>query len=278
MTQTAWPSWINGEPGRLLPLTERGLQFGDGLFETMRVAQGRLPLWDYHRARLFSGAKRLGIVFDGEELQQQLQQFLSKLPASDAVVKITLTRGRSERGYAVSDGVPPSIILQSFPYAAKPRLWYEQGARLSVCETRLGLNPLLAGIKHLNRLEQVLARRELDGSAIADGLMLDIEDNLVDGCASNVFWVTDGVVHTPDLSRCGVAGVMRQCILDKLAEWGVPTRIAHFKLQSLSDAQEVFVCSSLIGCLPVGAIDDRQWSVGELSRRIMREVEERYAA
>lgn len=279
MTQAVWPSWINGEPGCFLPLSERGLQFGDGLFETMVLRAGRLSLIELHLTRLFEGLVRLGIAVDNAEIRRQLDGFIQSLPASDAVIKLIVTRGSSERGYSCPQSTPASIILQSFPFSSPSADTYEQGVALFLCQTQLGWSPLLAGLKHLNRLEQVMARRELQAHNADEGLLLDLEGNVIEASASNVFWVRDGGLFTPDLQRCGVAGVIRALICCELAPaLGLPVVEGHYSLSDVYQADEVFLSNALLGCMPVRQIGSHHCQVGKVTIGLMRALENHYAA
>jgi 4-amino-4-deoxychorismate lyase len=144
----------------------------------------------------------------------------------------------------------------------------ESGIKTRICQTRLGHNPSLAGIKHLNRLEQVLARQEWDDPVIMEGLMLDASGNLVEGTMSNVFVVKDAVLMTPDLQLCGVAGIMRAHVLDMAAEHLIAARVQHLELDALLQADEVFICNSLLGIWPVIGVDEHDFLKGPVTRRL----------
>jgi 4-amino-4-deoxychorismate lyase len=193
---------INGEIKELFPATDRGLHYGDGLFETIAVINGRPTLWQAHMERLQCGCELLGIPLPD---LQQLHEEASSLCSSEerVVLKLMITRGSGGRGYRPPQDVLSQRILFRYPWPDSPDL--SHGIQLRVCQTPLACNPALAGIKHLNRLEQVLARAEWDDPAIHEGLMCDLDGRVKEGTMSNLFWVEDSQLFTPDLSRCGVA-------------------------------------------------------------------------
>lgn len=247
---------INGQFEESIPVTDRGLAYGHGLFETIALNQSTPVAWLAHLTRLKEGAERLAIPLPqniDHLLEQDLVRLLS-LPAAipdRSVLKITITRGCGGRGYAVEDSVSINRIVQlnSFPlYPDKPAT---KGISLRLCDTRLAIAPQLAGIKHLNRLEQVLARSEWQGSDVREGLLRDAEGFLAEGTMSNLFWCKNGVLYTPEMDRCGVKGIVRQRILVIAEEEGVPIVIGHHNPACLKTAEEIFVCNSVIGIWPV---------------------------
>jgi 4-amino-4-deoxychorismate lyase len=258
---------VNGEPGDVIPVTDRGLLYGDGVFETIAIRAGRLQHWPRHLHRLHAGCARLGI-----------QPFASALLAAEAesiihdtdhgVLKLIVTRGSGGRGYRVSESADCTRIMQLHPWPEYPAACQEEGVRIRLCETRQGSNPALAGIKHLNRLEQVLARQEWNDADIREGLLLDTDGNLVEGTMSNVFIISGGVLMTPDLSRCGVAGIMRTLVLELAEQQGLDPRIAPVSLDELVRADEVFLTNSLIGIWPVIALGETAWRKGGITLQL----------
>ncbi|WP_025113016.1 aminodeoxychorismate lyase [Pseudomonas sp. H1h] len=259
-------SWVDGQPADALSLKDRGLAYGDGLFETIAVQGGEPVLLDRHLARLADGCARLAIATDIERVRQELLSYAAAM--GEGVLKLILTRGDGLRGYAPDPAAPGRRILQGNPPAAYPAVHGEQGVRLFPCVTRLSNQPLLAGLKHLNRLEQVLARAEWHDSEHAEGLMLDQAGRVVEGVFSNLFLVRDGVLITPDLKRCGVAGVMRAEILFQAESLAIPTQITDINLEQLQWADEVFICNSVYGVWPVRAYAALSWPVGPLTRKL----------
>lgn len=248
-----------------LSLTDRGLHYGDGLFETMAVQEGRVRLLDLHLARLARGAARLAIpLADAEGLAAALAAAAGAM--GEGVLKLILTRGSGGRGYFPPDVPTPSLILQRYPPVAVEG---QEGVTVRLCELRLARQPYLAGLKHLNRLEQVLARAEWRDPAVAEGLMLDSEGLLVEGVASNVFLVREGRLLTPLLDQCGVAGVMRAHVMQRAATLGLEVRETRLVLDDLMAADEVFLTNSLHGIRPVTRLlGRRDWAVGPMTRTL----------
>lgn len=264
-------SWINGRPGDLLPVTDRGLQYGDGLFETLAVKAGRITLLDYHLERLHEGCRRLQLHAPSENILRA-ELFSAAAGQATAVLKLIVTRDSVGRGYQFTGDAKTTRILTRHPWPEYPLEYNEHGVHLRICDAHLGHNRRLAGLKHLNRLEQVLARAEWSEiDQVQEGLMLDEEGSVVEGTMSNVFvWLDHGVLATPDLRRCGVAGVMRRHLLERAEQMGVAVRVANLSLTELMRAQEIFVCNSLIGVWPVTAIGHWKYSIGSMSRQAQR--------
>lgn len=259
-------SWVNGAPGEQLSVRDRGLAYGDGLFETIAVRGGQITLLARHMARLAQGCQRLSIALDMTLMQDELQAFAAQL--GDGVAKLTVTRGQGQRGYALPQPCQPLRILQAAPMPHYPAEHAEQGVRLFPCATRLAEQPLLAGLKHLNRLEQVLARAEWQDADCAEGLMRDCTGRVIEGVYSNLFLVIGGRLLTAELSRCGVAGVMRAEILHQAKCLGLAIESRDISLDELLAADEVFLCNSLYGIWPVRALQERYWPVGPLTRKL----------
>lgn len=256
---------IDGVPATSLPASDRGLHYGDGLFETLAVIDARPVLWSEHRARLEEGCRRLGIPVPPPDALDADVAALAE-GQGRGVIKVIVTRGSGGRGYRPPAEPVARRVVSRHPWPDYPPQWFERGVRVRVCTTRLGRNPALAGLKHLNRLEQVLARAEWSDPDIAEGLMLDESGHVIEGTMSNVFCVADGVVRTPQLSACGVAGIMRAQLLGLAEQSGLATQEADLSLAALAGADEVFVCNSLIGLWPVRELDGRAMMPGPVSR------------
>ena len=261
-------SLVNGREIDLLSVYDRGLLYGDGLFETIAVRKAQPCFWDRHMARLTAGAGRLGIT--SPETGLLLAEVRRLLKNRDqAVLKIIITRGAGGRGYQASESLQPTRIVQVFPWRDYPERYATDGIRARICNLRLGNNPALAGIKHLNRLEQVLARQEWNDPGIMEGLMMDAGGYLVEGTMSNLFLVRDRTLITPDLSGCGVAGIMRGIILDLASQRNIASSIRMCSLDDLKEADEVFITNSLIGIWPVRQIEDWQYQPNNLSKKLL---------
>ena len=259
-------SWVDGQPADVLSLKDRGLAYGDGLFETIAVRNGRPLLLERHLQRLETGCQRLALRVDMTVMSAELSAYARS--QGDGVMKLIVTRGDSRRGYAADPSATARRILQGSAPVAYPAAHAEQGVFLFPCSVRLSEQPLLAGLKHLNRLEQVLARAEWTDSRYADGLMQDASGRVIEGVFSNLFLVRDGVLSTADLSRCGVAGVMRAELLFQANSQGIATQIMDISLEQLHQADEVFVCNSVYGVWPVLGCGSARWSAGPLTRKL----------
>ncbi len=248
--------FVNGEAASAISVFDRGLHYGHGLFETMRVEHGTIPLWQLHRQRLKTGAVKLGIEVDDLLLEDYLQTALRDAPAH-SVLKLLVTAGEGDRGYAQSGREQPNYLFQRSKLPSMPEI--PAGIAVWPCQQRLAVNPALAGIKHLNRLEQVLARAEQPVSRFAEGLMLDHDDYLVEGIASNLFCRKGNQWLTPTLDRCGVAGVMREYLLSTHAV--IQCRL---QLNDLADVDELFLCNAVYGIRPVVSVEGvGDWEVGQ---------------
>ncbi|USE34369.1 aminodeoxychorismate lyase [Endozoicomonas sp. SCSIO W0465] len=261
-----YPVWINGVPEGFLPVSDRGLAYGDGLFETVRVSSGKPTLADYHWRRLLRSCEQLGIVLDIERLLEEVDAFLFDNQVGAAVLKVIITRGSGGRGYSPEDCLSPRRILSLHPLPSRSRDPGLHGARVKLCRMRLGRS-VLAGLKHLNRLEQVLASGEWRGGAYDEGLLCDVEGNLIEGTMSNLFIVThDGGLVTPDLSFSGVAGVCRDFIIEFARHRGIA--VSEQRVSPDLEGSEIFLCNSVNGVWPVIEYEGREWGVGSLTAQI----------
>jgi 4-amino-4-deoxychorismate lyase len=244
--------WINGQPGENIAATDRGLLYGDGLFETLLIHRGQAILLDQHLQRLQQGCAVLGLDYP-QSLRDEIQLFLNSSQATEAVLKIILTRGSGGRGYKPPAVPDPVRILQLHPLPDNISRNRQQGIRVIVCQHPVSSNSRLAGLKHLNRLDQVLASRELL-EGIDEGLMLDDAGLLVEGTRSNVFLVSAGKLYTPDLSRAGVAGIMRSWLIERFAAQQIDVGISRVCVRQLESISEMFICNSVFGVWPVSQL------------------------
>ena len=243
-------------------LANRGLAYGDGLFETVKVRSGRAEFLPEHLQRLQRDCERLQLSIDFAALQRELVAVINS--QRDGVLKIIITRGTGGRGYASTTSTAERIIL-FYPQSFAIDECVRDGIAVRLCRQRLAEQPALAGIKHLNRLEQILARAEWSDAAIAEGLLLDSSGRLIEGTMSNVFLVRDKKVYTPRLHRCGVAGVVRELILHKLAARCAPVIETDLLLDDVYTADEVFISNSVIGIWPVRKIECLHKPIGAVT-------------
>lgn len=265
---------IDGELQTGLPADDRGLLYGDGLFETIAVRDGQPLLLAEHLQRLLDGCQRLGIPSPSIGLLRQEALQLSADQAR-AVLKIIVTRGSGGRGYRPPSKAVARRILSLHAWPEYPADYSLKGVEVRLCKLRLGHNPALAGIKHLNRLEQVIARAEWSDESIAEGLLLDQEESLIEGTMSNIFLYRDGCLLTPQLQHCGVLGIMRQYLLQLADELGIPYQITSLGLPDVMAAEQMFLCNSVIGLWPVRLFSGREYAVDGMVRQLLDILGER---
>lgn len=274
-------SWVNGREQHHIAVTDRGLQYGDGLFETLLYLDGELVLQKEHLVRLQRDAVRLHLNIDHKKLQFELDGFLKALKTksvSCGIVKIIVTRQFTRRGYGFDKKSGSNILLQFFSGLIYPKA-NRKGISITLLPEHLAINHSLVGIKHLNRLEQVLAQRHLHrpftrGIAYQEGLLLDQQQAVVEGVHSNLFMVKDNVIITPLLDRCGVQGVMRDFILQSACKaLKIPTREQRISLAELLQADEVFMCNSVYGIWPVIQWDVKSYGSGNITKTLQTKVD-----
>lgn len=248
------PVLVNGEAGGRVDPLDRGLQYGDGLFETIAVVDGRPRFLDWHLERLAKGSSRLG--FPAPDVELLRAEIGSVAAAPQAVVKLVLTRGPGARGYRPPPSPLPTRIVAAFEWPAWPLTW-DAGLRVGWCRTRLGRNPALAGLKHLNRLEQVLARAEWDDGAMDEGLQCDDRGRVIAATQANLFVKQGGRWATPRLDECGVAGVMRRAFCRWSAERGHEVAERDLSIADLEAAPALLLTNALIGARPVRELAGR---------------------
>jgi len=263
---------VDGREAAMVPVADRGFQYGDGLFETVAVDQGRPLCLDRHLDRLAEGCGRLAIPAPQRTLLAEEAAHVCA-GAPRAVLKIIVTRGSAGRGYAVGTDAAPTRVVALHPWPDYPFGARRAGVAVRVCRTTLGRNRSLAGIKHMNRLEQILARAEHTDASIADGLMLDDRGYVIESTACNLFVRHDRVVRTPDLSECGVAGIMRGLVMEAVRDMSeVEMRVCPIGGHELHTADECFLSNSLVGIWPVRRIEDRDMRIGSVASRVLEQL------
>lgn len=270
-------SLINGQAESCVPVTDRALAYGDGVFETIAVEAGHLCLWDDHAQRIRKGCEQLKIAFTQyQELAHEAQQLATQCSQENAyaVVKIIISAGSGTRGYyRPADNVPLRIVT-AHPLDAQTcdefALFRSQGIAATVCATRLSSHPSLCGIKHNNRLEQVLARNEWSRE-YQEGVMLNSQDNVIEGTMSNLFIVRGQALCTPALQQCGVMGIMREWIIRQCAALDIPVQEGHYSLDDLLTSDGLFFCNSVIKAWPVKSLKGHTYDVA-LSQEILKQL------
>ncbi len=245
---------INGETGNSISSLDRGLLYGDGVFETIAVKQGQPEYYQAHLSRLLHGCDILGIYgVDKDILISEVNQLINT--DQQCVIKIIITRGIGERGYKPTQ-MHPSRIIQKFPWPEFSANYTKLGIDITLCDFRMAKQSKLAKIKHLNRLEQVLARSEWDDE-FQEGLVCDTENHIIEATSANVFFEINGSLVTPALDFCGVAGVFREQIIKYCRQHKIELMVRDVLLNELENVQAMFLCNSVIGIWPVKRIDKR---------------------
>jgi 4-amino-4-deoxychorismate lyase len=255
---------INGDFNQVISPLDRGFAYGDGVFRTMVMRSGMPIDWPLHYQKLVADCAAIDIVCPSAELL--MSDFVQLVSAEDIdshkleVVKIMITRGEGERGYKPPAVVTPTRVVIKSAMPKYEEEYYTTGVDLHVCDTRLAHQPKLAGIKHLNRIENILARMEWRDESIFDGLLLDSQGDVIECTMSNIFARFDNVLVTPDLSQCGVAGITRQRIIALAAVLNLSVEVTQLSLSRLLQANEVIICNSLYGAFQVHKIGEVSWT------------------
>ena len=257
---------VNGKQQHSIAISDRGVQYGDGLFETIEINNGHPVFFNQHLKRLNAGCKRLKIPSPDPALLIDEARFILQ-KSSTAILKLIITRGVGGRGYLQPSKIEPTRIFSLYPYPDYPDTYEQHGINAIFCQHKLGHNPELAGLKHLNRLEQVLARSEWQDKTIQEGLMLDISEHVIEGTMSNLFLVKNDVLYTPILNMCGVNGILRQIIIELAATQGINIIESTFKKKDILSADELFVTNSIIGIWPIKTLEHKNYTIGPFTRR-----------
>jgi len=265
--------WLsNGQPIDQVSINDRGFQYGDGLFETVAIRNGEPRLWQYHLDRLARGCEVLGIQMPSEaRLSEGLVQALqhSNVPTAHAVVKIIVSAGSGLRGYDREFADSPTVLFRAFLSVPLALDSYRGGIDTVICRTRLASGSATAGLKTLNRLEQVLAHSEFTRTEVFEGLTLDAEDNIICGTMSNVFFINDKSISTPPLDQCGVEGVMRRHVIETLGRQEIAVAIRPYALSDLEASDGVFLSNSQFGVIPIKRCMEMKWPVGNITQNVM---------
>ena len=263
---------LNGGPAQQISPYDRGVHFGDGLFETIACRRGRPRFLTLHLERLRLGCERLGIDAGHDDIAAEIRSLAGEVDSS--IVKLVLTRGIAvARGYGFTGREKATRITFRYPWPPENRTGSQDGVQVRTATLRLGENPALAGLKHCNRLEQVLARREWTDPGIAEALLFSSSGKLVSGTMSNVFIVDGSGLRTPRVDLCGVAGVMRRVVLREATRIGVPVTEDVLDANDLRGADEVFLTNARIGIWPVRKLDNRALGPNPATRRLQEALE-----
>lgn len=255
---------VNGEISGFVEAGNRGLNYGDGLFDTLLVKNGQPLWWQAHMDRLGIGCERLGLKMPQQAILLREVKTASAGSAT-VVIKIVLTRQGQARGYGYDGAGECDRIISSHHLPDGLEEAMLQGRRAHICDLRLAIQPALGGIKHLNRLEQVLASAEIRNHDVSEGILLDQEDNIISAISANIFIVMKQQLLTPRLDRCGVRGVVRNQILAAFKPRCEQRRIEP---DFLREAHEVFICNSVRGIVPITRIGSWEYPIGPVTREM----------
>lgn len=263
--------WVNGVQADTVSVSDRGFSYGDGIFTTIKVVDGHCQLLTQHLIRLQQGITALAISqIDFKALLDDIKG--KALTLHSGVIKIVITRGIGQRGYSSVGCDSPTTVVSTNPLPSHYELWQQQGIDIGVSTVALGINPLTAGLKHLNRLEQVLVKQQVDEYGWADALVLDCQACIIETSMANIFWRTGDVLYTPSLDFSGVKGLVRQEIMALAQQWSLPMVEDRFKLSSIFDSDEIFITNCLMGVVPITGIESKSYAIGDLTRRLQKSI------
>ena len=254
---------VNGIEIDKISTLDRGLAYGDGVFTTAKIANGKVELLNEHIQRLRSGCERLRIThIDYIHLQKELVEIASSYDI--AVLKIIITAGEGGRGYSRAGISDPNVIIKTSAYPQKYDDWQEKGISIGDASIKLGINPLFAGIKHLNRLEQVLIRDELDQTSFDDLLVYNFNDELIETTCANVFWIQNNQLFTPEIINSGVAGLLRAEII----KYFPTTQIVSGKTHNIINADSIFITNSVMEIVPIKYYQGKEFDINNVHQFI----------
>ena len=265
--------WVDGVPTDVLPADDRGLQYGDGLFETLLIRGGKPRFLEAHLARLALGCTRLAIPFGAQrELRSEIADACAQAPAL-AVLKVVVTRGSAlRRGYVPDGREMPRRVVTLWEAAPLPESLHD-GVSMVVASARLGDNPLLAGIKHLSRIENVMAAEQARAAGAFDALLTGADGRLISGAMTNLFVLRAGVLQTPPVDRAGVAGIMRGIVLRECASLDIAIAEHHLTPGDLHSADGAFITNARIGVVPVRRVGEHLIHMNDVTQRLASHVE-----
>ncbi len=264
------PVCVNGRSTEQLSVYDRAVAYGDGVFETCRLIEGQLPLWSYHRARLLESSQRLDIPLDISQVTDAIARVLRRCEESQrhsGVIKCIVSRGSGGRGYGYTDDMDPTVVVFWAPMPVVD----QKPLKLLICDQRLGVQPVLAGMKHLNRLENVMLKGECQKRGVEDGVVVSIEGNIIETTHSNLILQRAGKLLTPKLDRCGVSGVMRQYLMDTVAPAaGLVIEEADIALTELDTIEGAVTCNSIRGVREVAQVGAVKLVAGDLLQQLLQ--------
>jgi 4-amino-4-deoxychorismate lyase len=260
---------LNGESKHCIEFSDRGFQYGDGLFETIEIFNSKPLFFKHHLQRLFNGCQKLLIPPpDAEIITKEVFQFLHG--SNHAVLKLIVTRGSGGRGYRQPDHISPTRLFSLHSFPNHPENYKNQGVNVRFCSNTLGINPILAGIKHMNRLEQIIARAEWNTPEFQEGLMMDIHGHVIEGTMSNLFLVKDNILYTPLIDQCGVEGIVRNILIVTAKKNKIKVIEKVITKKEIVNADELFMTNSIIGIWPIKQLEKQQFTLGVVTAKLQR--------
>ena len=258
---------VDGENSAYWPVDDRGSMYGDGVFRTLRVTDSAPRWWGEQISKLTQDCTRIGLPAPSlATWNADLAQIAPSL--TSGVLKLVVTRGVGPRGYSPPEHPQIRRLMRYESISVQASPLPVAGLALRICTLRLGWQPRLAGIKHLNRLENVLARAEWNMPDIHEGVLLDHADRVISGVMSNLFIWQQGRLLTPRLDQCGVAGVARARLMRAANAQGIEVEEATLSLQDVFDAEEVMLTNSLWGLRRVARLEAKCWPDAVVSARL----------
>lgn len=264
--------FVNYQESQSIGVADRGFAYGDGIFETLLGANKQIQAEDLHCQRIARAARRLGLSFNQSDIEQ-LFCFIKERLDNEQGVKVIISRGESERGYLPPQDTPLTIAVGFFPYSIHTSI-QQTGVKIDISPIPSTMNPFLAGLKHLNRLENVLAKQHL-GNNCYEALMFDSDGFLVECIQSNIFWFKGGILFTPLLNKSGVQGTLRSQIIQTKNLSSIC--VGRYQLEDLIEADEIFICNRLIGVVPVIEINGKQtYSIGKHTQNLQQQLSSKW--
>ncbi|GGA86939.1 aminodeoxychorismate lyase [Neiella marina] len=266
--------WINGKQTDLVNAQQRAFSFGDGMFTTFRVSNGKVCHLAAHIERLRQGCEALAIGgLDWQRIEQEMNDVAATAESSLMVGKAIISRGQGGRGYSADGVSEPLRAIGLFAFPSHCQTWREQGVALAQADLQLGIQPMLAGHKTLNRLEQVLGKQELTAKGAVEGVFCDSLGYVVECNASNLFWRKGQDIYTPDLSMAGVNGVFRRLVMTFCKERNMPVQVVRVQPAVLAEADELFICNSVFGPVPVVSYQQQNYQSHFVCRLLQKELD-----
>jgi aminodeoxychorismate lyase len=267
--------FLNGkfvpEEEALVSVFDRGFLFGDGLFEALLIRRGKPFEWDAHMERLQRGVAllKLALPFSSEELLAATRELLQRNQMTECMVRLSVSRGITERGYSPKNAKNPAVVLTLYP---PPQVDRSRMPRWPVITSsvRVPSRDPLSTVKTANKLHSVLARAEADDVGANEAILVNTDGNLAEGTTSNLFWIEGGTVLTPEISCGALPGVTRDLVLGICASMGSPTREVGARPERLFDADGVFLTMTSFGVVEAATLDGKALNASKTTGKIWK--------